>query len=112
MIFYLPRTRTCGTGTNQHEQREDIRERVRGVCVVRGYLLILCLFLFSGLSVFAQTLNLEQSRSLALAASRSLAKYEMAIRTSILDERNQFYSMLPSVSADYSVSSYYKGLGG
>jgi outer membrane protein TolC len=68
---------------------------------------LLCLFLFSGLSVFAQTLNLEQSRSLALAASRSLAKYEMAIRTSILDERNQFYSMLPSVSADYSVSSYY-----
>ena len=102
MIFYLPRTTT-----NQHEQREDIRERVRGVCVVCGYLLILCLFLFSGLSVFAQTLNLEQARALALANSRSLAKHELAIRTSILDERNQLFSMLPKVSADYNISSYY-----
>jgi len=57
--------------------------------------------------VFAQTLNLEQARVLALANSRSLKKYEMAIRGSILDERNQLYTMLPSVSAGYDASVFY-----
>jgi len=42
-----------------------------------------------------------------LANSRSLARYELSIRNSILDERNQLYSMLPSVSADYSASMSY-----
>jgi outer membrane protein TolC len=55
----------------------------------------------------AQSINLEQARTLALASSRSLAKFDMAIRNSILDERNQLYSMLPQVSADYNVSMYY-----
>jgi outer membrane protein TolC len=36
-----------------------------------------------------------------------LAKYELAIRSSILDERNQLYTMLPSVSAGYSASVNY-----
>jgi len=58
-------------------------------------------------ALFAQTLSLEQARTLALANSRSLAKYEMAIRGSILDERNQLYTMLPSVSAGYDASMYY-----
>ena len=57
--------------------------------------------------IFAQTLNLEQTRTLALANSRSLARYELSIRTSILDERNQLYSMLPSLSAKYDASVYY-----
>jgi len=65
------------------------------------------LFLFAGLTAFAQTLTLEQARTYALANSRSLARYEMSIRSSILDERNQLYSMLPSVSADYSASMDY-----
>jgi len=55
----------------------------------------------------AQTLTLEQARVLALANSRALKKYEMAIRGSILDERNHLYTMLPSVSAEYSASMYY-----
>lgn len=54
-----------------------------------------------------QTINLEQARNLALANSRSLARYEISIRNSILDERNQLYSMLPQVSAGYSASMNY-----
>jgi len=66
-------------------------------------LLLICVGAFAQ----TQTLNLEQARTLALANSRSLAKYEMAIRGSILDERNQLYTMLPSVSAEYNASVYY-----
>ncbi|MDR1839728.1 MAG: TolC family protein [Treponema sp.] len=68
---------------------------------------ILSLFLSAGFAVFAQTLNLEQARILALANSRSLARYELSIRSSILDERNQLYAMLPSVSAEYRASMNY-----
>ena len=68
---------------------------------------LLCLFLFSCFGIFAQTLNLEQARVLALANSRSLGRYELAIRSSILDERNQLYNMLPSVSARYDASVNY-----
>jgi len=70
-------------------------------------IILLNLFLLICTVLFAQTLNLEQARTLALANSRSLAKYELAIRSSILDERNQLYSMLPSVSAGYDASMYY-----
>jgi outer membrane protein TolC len=55
----------------------------------------------------AESLSLEQARLLALSNSRSLARYEMSIRSSLLDEKNQFYSMLPSVSAGYSASADY-----
>jgi len=67
---------------------------------------LLCVFLLGG-AMFAQTFNLEQARLMALANSRSLAKYELSIRSSILDERNQLYAMLPSVSAGYSASANY-----
>jgi len=63
--------------------------------------------MFAFVGVFAQTLNLEQARTLALANSRSLARYEISIRSSILDEKNQLYSMLPSVSAGVSASAEY-----
>ena len=68
---------------------------------------LLSLFLFAGLALSAQTLNLETAREMALANSRSLARYELAIRGSLLDERNQLYSMLPSVTAGYSASADY-----
>ena len=70
-------------------------------------------FLLSGLILltasvaFAQTVNLEQARTLALANSRSLARYNLAIRSSVLDERSQLYTMLPSISAGYSASVNY-----
>ena len=54
-----------------------------------------------------QTINLEQVRSLALANSRSLAKYNLSIENSIRDERVQLYAMLPSVSAEYNASMHY-----
>jgi outer membrane protein TolC len=63
--------------------------------------------IFSCIYLPAQTIDLEQARVLALANSRSLAKYELAIRSSILDERNQLYTMLPVVSAGYSASVNY-----
>ena len=67
----------------------------------------LCLLLVIGSGISAQSINLEQARALALANSRSLARYEISIRASILDERNQLFSMLPQISAGYSVSMNY-----
>ncbi|MCL2175573.1 MAG: TolC family protein [Treponema sp.] len=61
-------------------------------------------FLLIAFSVFSQSINLEQARELGLINSRSLARYEMQIRSSILDERSQLYAMLPQISAGYSAS--------
>ncbi|GHV41141.1 hypothetical protein AGMMS49546_16400 [Spirochaetia bacterium] len=52
----------------------------------------------------AETLTLEQARLLALANSRSLAKYNLAIRNSELNEQSQFYTNLPSLSLGTSAS--------
>jgi outer membrane protein TolC len=65
------------------------------------------LIIAAGIAVFAETVNLEQARTLALAHSRSLAKYNLAIRSSVLDERSHLYTMLPSVSAGYNASMNY-----
>jgi outer membrane protein TolC len=65
------------------------------------------LFLSANISAFSQVVDLEQARTSALANSKNLAKYELAIRSSILDEKNQLYTMLPSVSADYRASASY-----
>jgi outer membrane protein TolC len=65
------------------------------------------LFLLVSNDVFSQTIDLEQARTLALANSKTLARYELAIRSSVLDEKNQLYSMLPSVSANYNASANY-----
>jgi len=74
---------------------------------MKRVLMLINLFIAAGFGVFAQTLGLEQARTLGLANSRSLARYELSIRSSILDEKNQLYSMLPSVSAGYSASVDY-----
>jgi len=68
---------------------------------------VLFLFLSVNISAFSQVVNLDQARTSALANSASLAKYEFAIRSSILDEKNQLYSMLPQVSADYRMTMSY-----
>jgi len=68
---------------------------------------VLFLFLLVNRHAFSQVINLEQARTLALANSSSLARYESAIRSSILDEKNQLYSMLPQVSADYRATMNY-----
>jgi outer membrane protein TolC len=69
--------------------------------------LLVCLMVCLGFDVFTETINLEQARTLALAHSRSLAGYNMAIRNSILEERSQLYLMLPSLSAIYNVDMNY-----
>ena len=65
---------------------------------------IIFLLLISSLGLNAQAINLEQARDLAIANSRSLLRYEMSIRNSILDERNQLYRLLPQISAGYTAS--------
>ncbi|MDR3343320.1 MAG: TolC family protein [Treponema sp.] len=56
------------------------------------------------IGAFGENLTLEQVRSLALANSRSLAKYNLAIKSSILDEKSQTYTNLPSLSLGASAS--------
>jgi len=56
------------------------------------------------MSLSAQTINLEQVRTLALANSRSLAKYNLTIMGTVLDERSRVFSNLPSLSLGASAS--------
>ena len=79
------------------------------------YPLLLLLFLFAVPGIYAETpsetpletMTLEDARILALASSRSLAKYQLSLRSSILDEKSHLYTMLPTVSARYSASMSY-----
>ncbi|MDR2370262.1 MAG: TolC family protein [Treponema sp.] len=62
----------------------------------RFVLLLLTITTFRG---FAEdSITLERVRTLALANSRSLAAHNLAIRSSVLDERSELYSNLPSLS--------------
>ena len=56
---------------------------------------------------FKETMTLEDARIFALANSRSIAKYNLSLRSSMLDEKSQLYTMLPSVSARFSASMNY-----
>jgi outer membrane protein TolC len=51
-----------------------------------------------------ENLSLEQTRSLALANSRTLAKYNLAIKRNDLEEQSRRYSNLPSLSLGLSGS--------
>ena len=57
---------------------------------------------FSITGLFAESINLEQARVLALANSRSLAKYNLAITSTILDGKSLLFSNLPSLSLGVS----------
>ncbi|MCL2558004.1 MAG: TolC family protein [Treponema sp.] len=63
-----------------------------------------CLVFFAGLCAHAQSLTLEQARTLALANSRSLARHGQALRSIALDERARVYQNLPSLSLGASGS--------
>jgi len=72
-----------------------------------------CLVAFACLGLSAQTastaesietITLEQVRTLALANSRSLARHNLAIRGTVLDERARVFSNLPSLSLGASAS--------
>jgi outer membrane protein len=60
-------------------------------------LLLIC-FLLVCAGLFAETISLEDARLLALANSRSLAKYNLAIKGAVLEEKSLLYSNLPSLS--------------
>jgi len=67
-------------------------------------LLICGLILLYASSALAQSVSLEQVRMLALANSRSLAKYNLAVTGTLLDERARFLSTLPSLSLGATAS--------
>ncbi|MDR0497356.1 MAG: TolC family protein [Treponema sp.] len=60
------------------------------------FFLAIILFAYKGFG--EETINLEQVRTLALANSRNLAKSNLAILSTLLDERTRLYSDLPSLS--------------
>ncbi|MDR2134906.1 MAG: TolC family protein [Treponema sp.] len=72
----------------------------------RRFVLLILGILFCA-SVFAEgkNLSLEQARTLALSNSRSLAKYNLAARAGVLDERSRLYGNLPSLSLGASASA-------
>jgi outer membrane protein len=70
---------------------------------------LLALFVLSAQSIDLQPINLQpinlhSIRVLALSNSRSLAKYNLSVQSSLLDERSRVYSNLPSLSAGASAS--------
>jgi len=65
---------------------------------MRTTLLLAGLVLCSGFAASAQTIGLEEVRALALANSRSLAKYNLAVMSTLRDERARVFSTLPSLS--------------
>ena len=74
---------------------------------MKKIIFLFCLFIPASIGLFAETLSLEQVRTLALANSRSLAKINLSLQNSKLDEKSQLYSMLPSISANYGLSASY-----
>ena len=66
--------------------------------------LLLCAVFLLSAGLSAETVNLEQVRSLALANSRSLAKYNLSIQNAALEEKARVYSNLPSLSLGLGAS--------
>jgi outer membrane protein len=56
------------------------------------------------MSLAAQTIGLEEVRTLALANSRSLAKYNLSIANTLLDEKARVFSNLPSLKLEANAS--------
>jgi outer membrane protein len=67
-------------------------------------LIFVITLIISCAGLFAQTLTLEQARTLALVNSRSLAKYNLAVMSTVLDERSRIFSALPSLSLGANAS--------
>jgi outer membrane protein TolC len=71
---------------------------------MKKLILTLSITVIASFGLFAQSINLEQVRVLALANSRSLAKSNMAVQSIALDERSRIFSNLPSLSLGASAS--------
>jgi len=68
-----------------------------------GILVVFVLIL--NLTAHAQTIiNIEAARILGLTNSQEIANADASIRSAVLNERSQLYSMLPQVSAGYSAA--------
>ena len=57
-----------------------------------------CALIIGCAGLFAQTIGLEEVRTLALANSRSLAKNNLSIANTLLEEKSRVFSNLPSLS--------------
>jgi outer membrane protein TolC len=63
------------------------------------------LFMILTAGIAAEQVSLEEARDLALANSRSLARFNLAVESSLLDEKTQAYSVLPSLSLGASAQA-------
>ena len=70
-------------------------------------LILVSTLIIGCMNLFGQSLTLEQARVLGLANSRSLAKIDLNLQNSLLNEKAQLYALLPVVKADYSASMNY-----
>ncbi|MCL2213988.1 MAG: TolC family protein [Treponema sp.] len=68
--------------------------------------ILFCLVLLLNLAGYAQTvIDIDTARLLGLTNSKDIAGSDASVRTALLNERSQLYSMLPQVSAGYSASA-------
>jgi outer membrane protein TolC len=103
-----------GTGNRQETLFPETEKQTRFFPVPLFMIPLLAAVFHFAVPVFAaaETLSLEQVRSLALANSRSLAKYNLAVQSGVLDERSQLYTNFPSVSLGASASMSLWSAGG
>jgi outer membrane protein len=71
---------------------------------MKRFALLFSIIILTGLEAFAQTIGLEEVRTLALANSRSLAKYNLSITNTLLDEKQRVFSYLPTLSLGANAS--------
>ena len=74
---------------------------------MKNVFLIFVFTCFICFGVVGQSIDLEQVRALALLNSSTIERTNMALRNSLLEERNSFFSRLPQVSMGYSASVNY-----
>ena len=102
-----PSLRPCGPPLPPLRGRRPCNAPAKGTCpqgpwAPKGWILLL-IMLVQAASLFS--LDLETVRNLALANSRSLARYNLAVESAHLDEKLQKYSVLPSLSLGASASA-------
>jgi outer membrane protein TolC len=69
------------------------------------YATIVLLFMAAGVGVIAaEPITIDDARSLALAHSSSLAKFNLSLESARLDEKTRVYGLLPSLSLGVSAS--------
>jgi len=71
---------------------------------MKRLVLLFSIIILAGFEAFAQTISLEEVRTLALANSRSLAKNNLSITNTLLEEKSRVFSYLPSLSLGANAS--------